>query len=233
MLDETDMMRFGHLPFDYVMEYPDGDKLFPEEIPPHVPQDLMSDEEHAKDGQTTRLSGFGHGSGGEMIKQARMPPMLDISDYARLFLGMISTITMPDGDTNLDFVDGVACGTPGYVPSYMITGLMHKPNTLDGLSAHVWPEESYERPPELDMVQCLMLVIADRKACEEGWILFFAVNHKREVISFRIRERASWTSQLIMEFMNGQALDENTEDPSEETESYMRGGDGWAPENVL
>jgi len=34
------------------------------------------------------------------------------------------------------------------------------------------------------MFQSLMVVVADRKACEEGWLLLLAVNHKGRVLPF-------------------------------------------------
>ncbi|OGE47258.1 hypothetical protein PENARI_c052G03806 [Penicillium arizonense] len=283
MFDETDMMPFGHLPFDYYVmdkwdpnssvtefqqfralveswtrlgksgrnEYPDGDDLFPEEIPPYVPQDLMSDDARATDGQTTRLlwirTWFGRkddqtsqnaaDAGYKRLRTIVSQHGLDAClEKECIFESKEEfgpgSITMPHGDKNPDFVDGVACGTPGSVPSYMITALMHKPDILDGLTARDWPSESYKRSLKPDMAQCLMLVLADRKACEEGWVLFLAVNHKGEVLPFRVRETAYWTSQLIMEFMNGQDLDENTEDPDEDIEYYNHRGDGWAPDTV-
>lgn len=38
-----------------------------------------------------------------------------------------SCFTIREGETK--FIDGVACSTPGSVPSYMITALMRKPDT--------------------------------------------------------------------------------------------------------
>lgn len=67
----------------------------------------------------------------------------------------------------------------------------------------LYQEEGYARSTELDTAQCLVLVIAYRKTCEEGWILLLAVYHKGEFLPFRVRERASWASQLIVESMEG------------------------------
>lgn len=78
------------------------------------------------------------------------------------------------------------------------------------------------------MMQCLMVVVADRKAIEEGWVLLLAVNNKGEVLPFRICENADMATLLIFSFMDGQSLDENTRDPKEDIEYYMREGDGWA-----
>ncbi|KAJ5963288.1 uncharacterized protein N7479_003164 [Penicillium vulpinum] len=109
---------------------------------------------------------------------------------------------MPDGYTNLDFVDGIAHGTPGM---------------LDDLSARDWPALD-----EQANTQSIMVVVVNRKACEEGWVSFLAPNYKGEVLSFRVRERASWVSQLVLEFMEGQSLEENTVDPDQDVECYMR-----------
>lgn len=110
----------------------------------------------------------------------------------------------------------------------MITALMRKPDTLDGLSKRDWPEEFYKCIPDLDMSQCMMVVVADRKTCEDGWVLFLAVNERGEVLPFRIRESADYVAQLIYNYLNGQCLDENTSDPKKDIEYYRRGGDGWA-----
>ncbi|KAJ5781089.1 hypothetical protein N7457_006249 [Penicillium paradoxum] len=232
--------------------YPDGDDLLPEEIPLHVPQDLISDEERETDGQMTRVfwirTWFGREDDQASQDAAdagykRLRAIMDEDEF-EVFVEKecwyenkeefgSGSNTMPNGDINPDFVDGVACGTPGSVPSYMITALMHRPDTLDGLSKRDWPSWYIEESVESDMVQCLMLVVADRKACEEGWVLFMAVNERGEVLPFRVRERASWTTQLIANYTNGQRLDENTSDPHEDIEYYMHGGDGWAPSSVL
>lgn len=208
----------------------------------------MSDEERATDGQTTRLlwirTRFGRkddpvNRNAANVGYSRLRSIVSEDDLDDILeedcffdnkeeFGP-GSITTPNGDTIHDFIDGVACSMPGSVPSYMITALMHKPDILDGLAKRDWPIESYKRPPEPDMAQCLMLVVADRKACEEGWMLFLAVNHKREVLPFRLRERASWATQLILGFMEGQDLEENTRDPKEDIEYYMHRGDGWAP----
>ncbi|KAJ5169923.1 uncharacterized protein N7500_002706 [Penicillium coprophilum] len=287
MVEDIDIVPFGHLPFDFhIMEkwdpnspltktqqfralveswtrlgkparnkYPDGDDLLPEEIPPHVPQDLLSDEDRAVSGQTTRLLWIRtwYGQRDDQASQDTAD-----ADYNRLHMvvfgdGVLEdaclgqecifdnkeefgpgSITMPDGDTNSDFVDGIACGTPGSVPSYMITALMHRPDMLDGLSRRDWPAAWYEEPDVLEKFQSIMVIVADRKACEEGWVLLLAPNHRGEILPFRIRERAAWVYQQILNFMEGQNLEENTTDPDQDVEFYMRENpDGWAPDSVL
>ncbi|KAJ5385205.1 hypothetical protein N7517_003116 [Penicillium concentricum] len=288
MVDETDIVPFGFLPFDYhVMatwdpnspfskkqqhrvlveswlrlgkhgrnKYPAGDDP-PDEFPLHVPQDLMTEEERALDGQISRVFWIRTWYGQKDDKASQ-----DAADvaYSRLRIMVMQDgdpnvtnscleeecifeskeefgpdiITTPEGDTNPDFEDGIARGTPGSVPSYLITALMHYPDTFEGLSRREWhwPHISDETLPDLEKWQDLMIVVADRKACEEGWVLFLAVNHHGKILPFRARERASWTEQMIANYLDGQKLDENTSDSDKEMEFYLRGGSGWDPDSV-
>jgi hypothetical protein len=74
----------------------------------------------------------------------------------------------------------------------------------------------------------MMIVVADRKTCEEVWVLFLAVNQRGEVLPpFRIHESADLAAQLIFNYLDGQCLDENAVDSKQDIEYYMRGGDGW------
>ncbi|KAJ5266508.1 hypothetical protein N7478_009316 [Penicillium angulare] len=230
-------------------KYPNGHELLPDEIPSHVPQDLMSDEERATDGQTSRIlwirTWFGRkddpasqsaaDAGYRRIRSITAEDDLDDTLDKECFFDseeFRSDSSSPDGGEIPVLIDGIACGTPGSMPSYIITALMKKPDMLDGLSDRNWPTEPFLKLPEPDIFQYLMIVVADRKACEEEWMLFLAVNHKGRVLPFRVRERASWTTQLLSNFMNGQNLDENTDNPEEDIEYYMHEGDGWAPSSA-
>ncbi|OQE36021.1 hypothetical protein PENCOP_c012G03917 [Penicillium coprophilum] len=235
------------------VKYPEGTNLPPEEISAHVPQDLESEEDRVVDGQTIRLLWIRTWYGRKDDQASQ-----DAADAGYKHLRIVvfgdgelndvcpdiekkcifenkeefgpSSITMPDRDTNPDFVDGIARGTPGSVPSYMITALMHRPDMLDGLSRRDW----YDKPDELENFQSIMVLVADRKACEEGWVLFLAPNHRGEILPFRIRDRAAWVYQQIVDFTEGVHLAENTVDPDQDMEFYMRENpDGWAPDSVL
>lgn len=46
-----------------------------------------------------------------------------------------------------------------------------------------------------------MVLVADHKACEEGRVLFLAPNHRGKILPFRIRDRAAWVYQQIIDFM--------------------------------
>lgn len=142
----------------------------------------------------------------------------------------------PKGDENVDFVNGVARGTPGSVPSYLITALMHYPNSFDGISERYWwnhsPEEIEAETPFMNMSQNMLILVADREACEEGWVLHLSVNHKGEVLPFRVRDRASCVYQSVANWMEGQPLNENAFCDMN-VEYYQSDGDGWNPDYVL
>ncbi|KAJ5514739.1 hypothetical protein N7463_004291 [Penicillium fimorum] len=224
-------------------EYPAGEDP-PDEFPPHVPHDLMAEEERAVDGQISRVfwirTWYGqkdnkasHDAANAAYSRLRLIVMQDgdpnginscleeeciFENKEEFGPGSITTL---EEDTNPDFEEGIACGTPGSIPSYLITALMHYPDTFED-----------EPLPDLEKWQDLMIVVADRKACEEGWVLFLAVNHHGKILPFRARERASWTEQIIANYLDGQKLDENTVDPDKDMEVYLHGGSGWDPDSV-
>ena len=85
-------------------------------------------------------------------------------------------------------IEGVATGRPGSVPGYLLAALMHCPKLLEGISDGDWRhfegEERAEELAESDRTQKALVLVADRKACEEGWVLALAVNHRGR--SFRL-----------------------------------------------
>lgn len=131
-----------------------------------------------------------------------------------------------------DIADGIALGTPGSVPSYLVTALMHCPDQFDGNSyASKWrnhtPSEARVAEAEVDTRQNLLVLVADKRACEDGWVLFLAINHKGQVLPFRIRGQAREASTINAWWMEGQALAENTLDPDKDEECYLHEGNGW------
>lgn len=211
-----------------------------EDIPPHVPQDLLSGRDRAHDGQIENTlfirTWYGDGSTESQEKADR--------DYARLtgviseeygemdemmdpvFIfderGVFSSLQAPDGE----FSDGNAVPRPGSLPSYVLAALTHCPDQIDGCRV----EGLDELPPaeEIEGCQELLVVIADRKACEDGWVLHLALDHKGHVLPFRLRDRADRVSTNLGNWRDGQRLTENTLDPEEDAEVYMDGGsNGW------
>jgi hypothetical protein len=74
----------------------------------------------------------------------------------------------------------------------------------------------------------LLVPVADLKPCEDGWVLHLAINHKRQVLPFRIRDGADWPLINLGNWSDGQQLTENTRDSGEDREMFKNhgGGDG-------
>lgn len=107
---------------------------------------------------------------------------------------------------------------------------MRCPGILDGESDSLWrhepcPEELQDGG--LEQEQVLLVLVADREACEDGWVLHLAINHLGEILPFRIRDKASWVVQQLANWSDGQQLAEGLLEETLE-EYYVRGGDGWA-----
>lgn len=127
-----------------------------------------------------------------------------------------------------DIVDGIALGTPGSVPSYVVTALMHCPDQFDPVSDRPWrhhsQSEAEAEEAEQDTRQKLLVLVADKKACEDGWVLHLALNHKAQVLPFKIRGQSREVSTIVANWMEGQALEENTDNPDENVVLYMPEG---------
>ncbi|KAL2819701.1 hypothetical protein BJX63DRAFT_428483 [Aspergillus granulosus] len=54
-----------------------------------------------------------------------------------------------------------------------------------------------------DTDQRLLFCIADRKACEEGWMLFLGINHRGQVLPFRARQKATLIEEDILALWEG------------------------------
>ncbi|KAI9042649.1 uncharacterized protein KD926_005255 [Aspergillus affinis] len=128
-----------------------------------------------------------------------------------------------------DIEAGVALGTPGSMPGYLVAVMMHCPELFEGCSDDEWRHFSGEEREEEESrtSQVAMVLVADRKACEEGWVLLLALNHRGQVLPFRVRERASEAAQHVVNWAEGQPLVEMTWKEDDEGEFNFTGGDGW------
>lgn len=80
----------------------------------------------------------------------------------------------------------------------------------------------------MDKRQSLLILIADQKACEYGWVLHLAINHKGQILPFRMRDQALVCTTNVGAWLGGQTLDENTANPDEDAEYYRRENvSGW------
>ncbi|KAF9890843.1 hypothetical protein FE257_005414 [Aspergillus nanangensis] len=132
-----------------------------------------------------------------------------------------------------DITRGVATGRPASVPGYLVAAMMHCPELFWGVSEDEWrrfnaEEQQAEELEESDRSQAALVLVADRKACEEGWVLGLAVNHRGQILPFRVRERAKAAAQLAFDWQEGQPLAEIANDEAEDIEYYLgQRGDGW------
>jgi hypothetical protein len=136
-----------------------------------------------------------------------------------------------DAQRDQDIMEGVAINRPGSVPGYLLAALMHCPELFEGISDDDWRhfegEERAEELAESDRIQKALVLVADRKACEEGWVLALAVNHRGEILPVRVRERATEAAQIAVNWFEGEPLSEIVDDEEKDVEFYLGKGNGW------
>ncbi|KAH6868624.1 hypothetical protein BKA58DRAFT_317931 [Alternaria rosae] len=122
-----------------------------------------------------------------------------------------------DADDEVELMDGI--------PSFILSALMRCPDAIEGSSER----EIMEEDDHTELQQSLLVVVADREACEEGWILLIALNHRGQALHMRVRCKAYQVWEQVNHFRDGG-------DPLDITESkknvvdYLdgnRSGDGW------
>ncbi|KAL3442721.1 hypothetical protein BJX65DRAFT_312490 [Aspergillus insuetus] len=80
--------------------------------------------------------------------------------------------------------------------SWLLSAFMHCPDRLSRISSYgVDPE--YDQPDE---DQQILVGVADRKACQDGYVLLIAVNHKGQILPYRVRKRAAFIFLLFNEW---------------------------------
>ncbi|KAG9199589.1 hypothetical protein G6514_008351 [Epicoccum nigrum] len=125
-------------------------------------------------------------------------------------------VSAGDADDEVELIDEI--------PSFILSALTRCPDAMEGSS-----ERDEEDEEELMWSQALLIVVADREACEEGWVLLLSVNHKGQILHKRVRCKAC-DVQLNVAFWRdgGEPLDieghrENVMDYHDPNES----GNGW------
>lgn len=113
------------------------DYLSSEGIPHYMSQDFMTVEERAKDGQSGKVIwirtwyGQKNDPASQTAANAGYDRLRSILEYNDLFDCLDEDTFFENEDefgqevTNAEFVNGIACATPGSVTSYMIRALMH------------------------------------------------------------------------------------------------------------
>ena len=220
-------------------------------ISPDIPRDLLSDSDRAEAAYSSVLwirTWFGH-------KDSKASQEAADEAYRKLYVwalldtdedGEMTTIEekevydkkeelLANSYEPVDVVDGIALGVPGSVPGYVITALMHCPDSLDPRGS-LWDETpiSEAKEEELDRdpkEQEILVFVADRQACEEGWVLQLAINHRGKVLPFRYRGKANKACIHAGCWADGQKLAENARNPAEDREDRedpRPGVSGWS-----
>jgi hypothetical protein len=109
---------------------------------------------------------------------------------------------------------------------------MRSPDLFEGNTTSDWRKDIGEiaAAEELALAkrQRFLLMIADREACEQGWIYLVAVDHKGRVLPTRSRGQASRIKYFAHEWLSeGVPLSELDQYPGD-TIVYESEGEGWA-----
>ncbi|KAL2802731.1 hypothetical protein BJX63DRAFT_414062 [Aspergillus granulosus] len=212
-------------------------RLCEHEIPAHVPRDLLTPRERAADGEYEKTfwirTWFGEKNNAESQRAAD-------DDYKQLYLFALQRCD--EGNEGPEFLDerflfdhldidaadlrdGNMVARQWTTPEWLVDAFMRYPDQLSGLASFGVDLES----DGVDGDQRLLIGIADRKACQEGWVLLLGVNHKGQILPYRVRERAS-SVDLVVNDWNEDSIDlrQLFADPNQAGEElYMRAGSGW------
>ncbi|KAL4860312.1 hypothetical protein BDV12DRAFT_205238 [Aspergillus spectabilis] len=215
------------------------------EIPAYIPQDLCTVAQRSADGQLTRTIWMRTWFGVPGDKESRAAADAAYKNFCFYALQQGEEDQDPPVAIREEFMydyqrfdmpdisDGIVLGTAWSTPSYVVEALMHCPNQLSGLPAYDIDNNDLKRyVNELkDTDQKLLFCIADRKACEEGWVLFLGINHKGQVLPFRVRQKATLIEEDIITLWEGEdGVSLVQKDPSglgRDEERYLSGGSGW------
>ncbi|KAF2119715.1 hypothetical protein BDV96DRAFT_642727 [Lophiotrema nucula] len=118
----------------------------------------------------------------------------------------------------------------GTIPPFLFTVFMKCPDKLDGIEDEDWRSDNEgNRAVEeelLPLQQQLLVMVADRQACEQGWVLQLAIDHKGQVLPTRVRGKAAETGLCTALWVNkGEPLDADEE--GEDLLYYRGPGKGW------
>ena len=127
-------------------------------------------------------------------------------------------VTARDADDEVELMSGI--------PSFILNALIQCPDAMEPNSGS---RDTAEDDDDLRSRQALLVVVADREACEDGWVLLIALNHKGQVLHMRARCKAYQVSEQVYSFRDGGEPLDITEG-EENVIHYLDGnksGDGW------
>ena len=111
---------------------------------------------------------------------------LYIFDDSAAAYGVVSK----DVDDDIELMDAI--------PLFALNALMRCPDVMEGCSqSSPWDYWLCQTEEELDSEQALLVLVADGEACEDGWVLMVALNHKGQVLHMRRRCKAYDTALRV------------------------------------
>lgn len=127
-----------------------------------------------------------------------------------------------DADDEVELMDEI--------PSFVLSALLRCPDAMEGSSGREIIEGD-----DLTCTQALLVVVADREACEDGWVLLLAINHKGQILHKRVRCKAFEVGQNVTFWRDGgEPLDITS---NRENVIYYRdanqSGNGWDDQGTL
>lgn len=125
-------------------------------------------------------------------------------------------VSAGDADDEVELMDEI--------PSFILSALIRCPDAIDGST-----ERDTEDEEDLMRSQALLIVVADREACEDGWVLLVAINHKGQVLHKRVRCKAC-DVHLTVAFWRDDGEPLNIEGHRENMMDYHdpnESGNGW------
>ncbi|KAL3476525.1 hypothetical protein BJX99DRAFT_258457 [Aspergillus californicus] len=207
------------------------------EIPAYIPRDLLTPAQHEVDGGLTNTlwirTWFGakdnadsQAAADQSYEKLHFYTLRQCEDesYDIWLVDKSFIYECRDIDTP-DIQDGNVLARPWSTPPWLLDAFMRCPSQLCGRSSLGEDLES----DEADGKQRLLVAVADRKVCEEGWVLLVAINHKGRILPLRVRDKAREVDLVINEWNNDYApLTEMGPHVGEEGEElYLNNGDGW------
>lgn len=224
-------------------------------LPNHIPTDLLAFEkrktvhpdEWSSAGAIWIRTWYGdEGSSRERLVEDTHPRGAADAGYGRLWRkalwpadlhgfddAMFGPYVFDDNDAAYEVSAREADGAVeplGGMPSFILNALMRCPDAMEGSSARNVIDDEYTAEE-----QALLVVVADGKACEEGWALLMGVNEKGQVLPYCVRCKAFEVGQNVASWNEGgEPLDLVG---AGESEVYYRdanrSGNGWDEDEPL
>ncbi|KAF1970761.1 hypothetical protein BU23DRAFT_472784 [Bimuria novae-zelandiae CBS 107.79] len=218
-------------------------------VPKHIPQDLLTSKQQAQNGELycaywirTWYGSEDGGSGGSgPVTRATADAC-----YDRLYRKAILDIQNEQNEPAIFDDDPESFGMvqhsreqyippAGTVPSALAGAFMRVSDSFDGIGLAKWRSDDSEmiakEEERLENIQYVLVLLADREACERGWGLFLGITHTGQVMPLRVRTKACNTRDQVNQWLGlGNPVDVIPEDRQNKMiyDDLMGDSDGWS-----